>query len=391
MKKNIKVLVLVLACWIITFSARAQVAVGVGINLSANIAPPEIPVYEQPECPVEGYLWTPGYWSYGDEGYFWVPGVWVAPPRPRFLWTPGYWGFLGGRYRWNAGYWGRHIGFYGGVNYGFGYGGFGFVGGGWRGNVFRYNTAVMNVNRTVVRNTYVNKTVIRNTTINRISYNGGGGIQTRASDRELRYTRENHVQATKEQFAHQQTAAHDPSQFSKNNGGRPSTTAMNTVNGRRFNQQGRIANGVSNGSLTPRETKNLENRSHNINNTIRQDRIDNGGTLTGKDRQNIKARQENLNQSIYKDKHNNDNQHFGGGVAGRRQHNQQQRIARGIDNGSINANQAARDERRQQRIRQNIQSDRRANGGRMNDAQRRQINRQQNNAGRHIRGEKAKP
>src|SRR6202035_2556668 len=54
-------------------ASRAQVAVGVSIRLG----PPAIPVYEQPPCPVEGYLWTPGYWAYGDAGYYWVPGVWV--------------------------------------------------------------------------------------------------------------------------------------------------------------------------------------------------------------------------------------------------------------------------------------------------------------------------
>jgi WXXGXW repeat (2 copies) len=113
--------------------------------VSITIAPPELPVYVQPPCPVEGYIWTPGYWAYGDEGYYWVPGVWVAPPRIGFLWTPGYWGFDGGVYAWHGGYWGPHVGFYGGINYGFGYGGVGFVGGEWAGNVYRYNTAVTNV------------------------------------------------------------------------------------------------------------------------------------------------------------------------------------------------------------------------------------------------------
>ena len=60
--------------------AHAQVAVGVSITL----APPAMPVYEQPPCPTEGYLWTPGYWGYGTDGYYWTPGVWVAPPRVRF-------------------------------------------------------------------------------------------------------------------------------------------------------------------------------------------------------------------------------------------------------------------------------------------------------------------
>src|SRR5262245_63654558 len=101
----------------------------IGIGISVHLAPPPLPIYDQPPMPAVGYLWTPGYWAYGESDYYWVPGVWVRPPRPSLLWTPPYWGFVGGVYRFNAGYWGPHVGFYGGINYGFGYGGVGFAGG----------------------------------------------------------------------------------------------------------------------------------------------------------------------------------------------------------------------------------------------------------------------
>ena len=114
-------------------AALAQIAVGI----SVHVGPPALPVYAQPPCPGDGYLWTPGYWAYGPVGYYWVPGVWVTPPRVGVLWTPGYWGFAGGLYGWHAGYWGPHVGFYGGINYGFGYGGVGFFGGEWRRRGFR--------------------------------------------------------------------------------------------------------------------------------------------------------------------------------------------------------------------------------------------------------------
>ncbi|MHB8311650.1 MAG: YXWGXW repeat-containing protein, partial [Metallibacterium sp.] len=157
-----------------------------GVFVSVAIAPPALPVYTQPVCPGVGYLWTPGYWGYGAAGYYWVPGVWVHPPRVGLLWTPGYWGFAGGMYAWHAGYWGPHVGFYGGVNYGFGYGGVGFAGGYWRGGNFFYNRSVMNVNTTVIHNTY-NRTVINNTVVNnRVSYNGGaGGIRAVPTAAEL--------------------------------------------------------------------------------------------------------------------------------------------------------------------------------------------------------------
>src|ERR1700753_1060348 len=98
-------------------ATKAQVGVGV----SVGIAPPAIPVYDQPAMPGDGYIWTPGYWAYGPDGYYWVDGAWVYPPYVGALWTPGWWGGYGGGYFWHAGYWGRSIGYYGGINYGFGY------------------------------------------------------------------------------------------------------------------------------------------------------------------------------------------------------------------------------------------------------------------------------
>ena len=77
-----------------------------GIILSINIAPPVLPVYAQPVCPGDGYIWTPGYWAYGDDGYFWVPGTWVMAPEDGYLWTPGYWGWDNGVYLFHEGYWG---------------------------------------------------------------------------------------------------------------------------------------------------------------------------------------------------------------------------------------------------------------------------------------------
>ena len=199
-----------------------------GVFVSVSIAPPVLPVYTQPICPGPDYIWTPGYWAYGQEGYFWVPGTWVMAPQPGLLWTPGYWGWGGGVYLWHAGYWGPHVGFYGGVNYGFGYGGVGFGGGAWVGGHFSYNTAVMNVNAAVVHNTYVDKTVIvnNNTTINRTSYNGGqGGIAARPSAQEAQYSRENHVAPTSIQTSHENAASTNRANFASVNHGNPGANA----------------------------------------------------------------------------------------------------------------------------------------------------------------------
>jgi hypothetical protein len=276
------------------------------VSLSISIAPPVIPVYAQPPCPTEGYLWTPGYWAYGAVGYYWVPGVWVAPPRVGVLWTPGYWGFAGGVYAFHAGYWGPHIGFYGGINYGFGYGGVGFVGGRWNGGVFAYNTAVVNVNTSVVRNVYVDKTVINNTTVvnNRTSFNGPGGVVARPTADERTAMHEQHFQPTANQVSHQQSASQDRNQWASTNHGTPGTAAMDKVDGRRFNQQGRIANGVKSGQLTPHETANVEHGEGKINHEVATDRKDNGGKLTPEEKKQVNHQQNEESKKIYDDKHN---------------------------------------------------------------------------------------
>src|ERR1700733_7849393 len=91
--------------------------------------PPPLPEYDQPPAPDPDYLWTPGYWAWGSGGYYWGSDSWVQIPYSGALWTPGYWGFVGGFYRFHRGYWGLHIGFYGGVDYGYGYTGHGYYGG----------------------------------------------------------------------------------------------------------------------------------------------------------------------------------------------------------------------------------------------------------------------
>jgi len=217
---------------------HAQASLEVGVSVRS--APPPLPAYKQPPCPIEGYLWTPGYWAYGDDGYYWVPGVWVSPPRHGYLWTPCYWGFDNGVYVFHHGYWGMHVGFYGGINYGFGYGGTGYCGGRWEGRVFRYNTAVVNVNTTVVRNTYVDKTVVvNNSRGTRNSFNGTGGVERRPNEQEQSAMREERTPATSEQTSHQQTASKDRGQLASENKGRPTTSAMNKVDGERYNPKGR--------------------------------------------------------------------------------------------------------------------------------------------------------
>lgn len=194
--------------------------------ISVRIGPPVLPVYAQPICPGPGYIWTPGYWAWNDDGgYYWVPGTWVVAPVG-LLWTPGYWGWGGGLYVWHAGYWGPHVGFYGGINYGFGYTGVGFYGGEWRSGNFYYNRSVTNVSVTNVTNVYNKTVIVNNTTVNNVSYNGGtGGVTARPTPQEEAYAREPHTAPLAAQTQQEHLASQNRQNFASENHGRPAIAA----------------------------------------------------------------------------------------------------------------------------------------------------------------------
>jgi hypothetical protein len=210
-------------------STPSSAQVGFSAGVSIGFAPPALPVYEQPMCPGDGYLWTPGYWAW-DGAYYWVPGEWVMAPETGYLWTPGYWGWGGGGYRFNQGYWGDSVGFYGGIGYGFGYSGRGYEGGRWEHGHFSYNSTVNNVNRTDIHNVY--DTRVNQTNMSRVSYNGGsGGINARASSSEEAAAGRRHVGPVASQTEHAQSARNDPRQrFSANHGAVPGSAAERSNN-----------------------------------------------------------------------------------------------------------------------------------------------------------------
>jgi hypothetical protein len=229
------------------------------VLISVRIGPPALPVYDQPLCPSPGYLWSPGYWAWGDDdGYYWVPGTWVEAPEPGLLWTPGYWGWNDGMYAWNSGYWGPQVGFYGGINYGYGYGGNGFYGGEWRGGSFFYNTAVMRVNTTTITNVYVNKTVIVNN-VSHVAFNGGqGGVQVRPTAQQETYMHESHRAAVAAQVQQEHAASQNRALFASTNHGRPAVAA--TAKPGEFSGRGVVAARAAGGTyhapaMSPKEAR----------------------------------------------------------------------------------------------------------------------------------------
>ncbi|MFY9559007.1 MAG: hypothetical protein WAQ52_02115 [Terriglobales bacterium] len=212
--------VLTLAVLGTSATSSAQVA------FSVSFGPPPLPVYEQPFCPGEGFLWTPGYWAYdyGFGDYYWVPGTWVRAPRIGYFWTPGYWAYSGNRFVFYDGYWGPQVGFYGGINYGYGYFGNGYDGGRWERGRFFYNRSVNNVNVTNIHNVY-NTTVINQTT-NRVSFNGGnGGISARPTRQQETFAHQRHLAPVSAQTQHRQAARVDREQRASVNHGRPAIAA----------------------------------------------------------------------------------------------------------------------------------------------------------------------
>lgn len=259
-------LLLMVAAFALSFSAKssAQVAISVGFG------PPALPVYEQPVCPGDGYIWTPGYWAWDpdNEDYYWVPGTWVEAPEVGYLWTPPWWGWENGAYLFHEGFWGPVVGFYGGIDYGFGYFGAGFVGGRWDHDHFFYNREVMNVNVTVIHNVYEER--VNTTVVNHVSYNGGpGGIDRRPTPQEEAAGREHHVGpvVAQEQFA--RTARSNPDLRANQNHGRPPIAATERATEFR-GTAARAAGGeyhapANRGNARPEENRPAENRGASPN------------------------------------------------------------------------------------------------------------------------------
>jgi WXXGXW repeat (2 copies) len=198
------------------------------VRISVTFGPPALPVYEQPICPGDGYIWTPGYWAWSDDDddYYWVPGTWILAPEVGFLWTPPYWAWADGAFVFYDGYWGPHVGFYGGVVYGFGYFGEGFEGGRWDHDHFFYNRSVTNVNVTVVHNVYNTTVINNNTTVNRVSYNGGpGGVNARPTRQQEAAARERHLPPASTQVQQVQAARGNPELRASANRGKPPVAA----------------------------------------------------------------------------------------------------------------------------------------------------------------------
>ena len=304
------------------------------------------------------------------------------------------------------------------MNYGFGYGGIGFFGGEWRGGAFAYNSACANFGGVHVTNVYENRTIINQNTIvnvNHTSFNGPGGIVRQPSPQENQFANERHIQPTATQMQHQNFAAQDRSQLASVNNGRPGTMAASNVNQyhqvaqqhassqpisandrsaglkynpntREANQDQRVSNGLRTGQMTSGEAAKADRTQSNIDRQVHNDRAANGGKLTGQERQQINGEQNAASRQIYNEKHNANA--VKPNEVDNREANQQQRTANGLRSGQMTSGEAARTNRNQAKVDQQVHNERTANGGALSKQEKKQTNKEENKNSKQIYNEK---
>lgn len=165
----------------------------------------------------------------------------------------------------------------------------------------------------------------------------------------------------------------------------PAAAAPATINQRKENQQDRIANGIQSGQLTAGEAGKLEKKEGELNQEERDMRKLDNGHLTAADRATLHQQQNTVSKDIYKQKHDAQIQNVNPkSEVGQRERNQQERIAQGVKSGQMTAGEAANVEHREAAIGHEVHSERAANGGTLTQAERRQVNRQENRTSRAI-------
>jgi hypothetical protein len=85
----------------------------------------------------------------------------------------------------------------------------------------------------------------------------------------------------------------------------PGHPRVNQINRREQNQQNRIANGIKNDKLTPRQTARLERGEQRLQNNEKKDMAKDNGHLTKQDQRQLNREANHMSKRIHKDKHSN--------------------------------------------------------------------------------------
>jgi hypothetical protein len=150
-------------------------------------------------------------------------------------------------------------------------------------------------------------------------------------------------------------------------------------------EQTRIADGIRNGDLTQAEARNLEQKQAQLNREEMEMRKANGGKLSAADRARLQGQQNLLSKRIYKQKHDAQNANTDPKSAGsKRMEQQQDRIAQGVQSGSLTANEAGRLENQESKLNKEAKHMRQEDGGKLTDADKAKLYHQQRRESRNI-------
>jgi hypothetical protein len=168
----------------------------------------------------------------------------------------------------------------------------------------------------------------------------------------------------------------------------PSSAEAGRIKKRAENQQDRIARGINNGSLTPRESSRLERRETHLNREVHNMREANGGTLTDKERARVNAQQNRISRGIYGQKHDGQSQGTPSTEIGQRKENQQDRIAQGVNSGELTPRETARLEGKETALNQETRDMRKLDGGKLTPGDKALVNQQQDKLSHQIYDQK---
>lgn len=155
------------------------------------------------------------------------------------------------------------------------------------------------------------------------------------------------------------------------------------------NFDNRIADGVKDGQLTAGETAHVETDQNKLDNEAAAMKAANGGKLSAADRQELDEQSHDISKQIYNEKHNgktassNSSNPYGAA-----RQNQQDRIAQGIQSGSLTPSEASKLEHQQHNTNAQVDQMRDANGGNLTPAQKQAVAQNQAKMSRNINNAK---
>lgn len=87
------------------FAALPGIAETTEHQIVVDTAPPSAKNTPPPMPARDGYVWSPGYWSWSGTAYVWAHGSWVAMVEPAKKWVEPRWSQRGSKWYFTPGHW----------------------------------------------------------------------------------------------------------------------------------------------------------------------------------------------------------------------------------------------------------------------------------------------